>query len=105
MISDTQRRQAAEALLKAGDECKPIPQVSRTWPEMEIADSYAVQQMWADMRVARGARVIGHKIGLTSRAMQQAYPAGRLLHPVDIAAGDVIHADFGPLGSIGVSFS
>ena len=32
--------------------------------------------------------------------------AGGLVHParVDIAAGDVIHADYGPLGAIGVSF-
>ncbi len=28
-------------------------------------------------------------------------PGGRVL---DIAAGDVIHADYGPLGAIGVSF-
>ena len=39
---------------------------------MEIEDSYVVQQLWADKRVQAGARVIGHKIGLTSRAMQQA---------------------------------
>ena len=26
-------------------------------------------------------------------------------HPVDIAAGDVIFADYGPLGSIGVAFT
>jgi 2-oxo-hept-3-ene-1,7-dioate hydratase len=31
--------------------------------------------------------------------------AGSFTRPVNIAAGDVIHADFGPLGSIGVSFS
>jgi 2-oxo-hept-3-ene-1,7-dioate hydratase len=30
--------------------------------------------------------------------------AGSFTRPVNIAAGDVIHADFGPLGAIGVSF-
>jgi len=30
--------------------------------------------------------------------------AGSFTRPVDIAAGDVIQADFGPLGGIGVSF-
>ena len=30
--------------------------------------------------------------------------AGSFTRPVDIAAGDVIHADYGPLGAIGVSF-
>ena len=31
--------------------------------------------------------------------------AGSFTRPVNVAAGDVVHADFGPLGSIGVSFS
>jgi 2-oxo-hept-3-ene-1,7-dioate hydratase len=30
--------------------------------------------------------------------------AGSFTRPVNVAAGDVIHADFGLLGSIGVSF-
>jgi 2-oxo-hept-3-ene-1,7-dioate hydratase len=30
--------------------------------------------------------------------------AGSFNRPVDIAQGDVIHADYGPLGAIGVSF-
>jgi len=95
MLSDQDRRAAAEALLKAGDECRPIPQVSKTWPGMEIADSYVVQQMWADLRVQRGARVIGHKIGLTSRAMQQASKMtepdyGVLLDDMVVEDGDEI---------------
>jgi 2-oxo-hept-3-ene-1,7-dioate hydratase len=31
--------------------------------------------------------------------------AGSFTRPVSVAAGDVIHADYGPLGSIGVSFA
>jgi 2-oxo-hept-3-ene-1,7-dioate hydratase len=30
--------------------------------------------------------------------------SGSFTRPVDIKAGDVIHADYGPLGAIGVSF-
>ena len=47
-----------------------VPPPSRTHPEMTIADAYAIQQVWAAERVAAGARIVGHKIGLTSRAMQ-----------------------------------
>jgi 2-oxo-hept-3-ene-1,7-dioate hydratase len=72
MISQTERQQAADALFAAGNAVKLIPQVSKTWPAMEIEDAYAVQQLWAQRRVDAGARVIGHKIGLTSRAMQMA---------------------------------
>jgi 2-oxo-hept-3-ene-1,7-dioate hydratase len=30
--------------------------------------------------------------------------SGSFTRPVDVKAGDVIHADYGPLGAIGVSF-
>ncbi|WP_411885367.1 2-oxo-hept-4-ene-1,7-dioate hydratase [Polaromonas sp. YR568] len=72
MITETERRQAADALLEAGRTRQPIRQVSQTWPAMDIEDAYAVQKLWADSKVAQGARIVGHKIGLTSRAMQMA---------------------------------
>ncbi len=49
-----------------------VEQFSRRYPAMEIADSYAIQREWVRMQVAEGRRVVGHKIGLTSRAMQMA---------------------------------
>jgi len=39
---------------------------------MTIEDAYNVQARWQQLKLARGERVVGHKIGLTSRAMQQA---------------------------------
>lgn len=72
MINAQQRQDAANALLQAEVSRKPIPQVSKTWPDMEIEDAYAVQQLWADAKVKSGSRIVGHKIGLTSRAMQMA---------------------------------
>jgi 2-oxo-hept-3-ene-1,7-dioate hydratase len=72
MITTDERRKAALALLEAERTCKPIAQVSRTWPAMALEDAYAVQQLWAEERIRRGARAVGHKIGLTSRAMQMA---------------------------------
>ena len=49
----------------------PIRQLSQSHPEMDIRDGYRVQRAWVSLKRARGARVMGHKIGLTSRAMQQ----------------------------------
>jgi len=72
MISDAERQAAAEALDRADRERRVIDQVSQTWPAMELADAYAVQRLWLERRLARGSRVIGRKIGLTSRAMQMA---------------------------------
>jgi len=72
MLTEEQRRRGAEDILRAERERKPIPQLSKTFPGMEIEDAYRVQDLWAEGRIAKGARVIGHKIGLTSRAMQMA---------------------------------
>ena len=47
-----------------------VEQFSRRHPEMTIADSYAIQREWVRLQSEAGRRVIGHKIGLTSRAMQ-----------------------------------
>lgn len=72
MLSEKDRRLCAEQLAKADAERRVIVQPSRSYPEIELEDAYAVQQLWAEMRMAAGARMIGHKIGLTSRAMQMA---------------------------------
>jgi len=41
-------------------------------PEMTMEDAYAVQNAWLNLKIGRGEAVVGHKIGLTSRAMQAA---------------------------------
>jgi len=41
-------------------------------PAMTIDDGYAIQRAWLKKRLAEGRVVRGRKIGLTSRAMQQA---------------------------------
>jgi 2-oxo-hept-3-ene-1,7-dioate hydratase len=47
-----------------------VEQFSRRFPAMTIADSYAIQHEWVRLQLALGRKAIGHKIGLTSRAMQ-----------------------------------
>ena len=43
---------------------------SKLHPEMTVEDGYAVQRAWVKLKLAEGRRIVGHKIGLTSRAMQ-----------------------------------
>jgi 2-oxo-hept-3-ene-1,7-dioate hydratase len=45
---------------------------SKRHPEMTIEDGYAIQREWVRRELADGRRIRGRKIGLTSRAMQQA---------------------------------
>ena len=49
-----------------------IRQFSIEHPGLTIEDAYAIQQAWVDMKIAEGRVLKGHKIGLTSRAMQRA---------------------------------
>jgi 2-oxo-hept-3-ene-1,7-dioate hydratase len=49
-----------------------IPRITARHPEATIEDSYAIQNVWRDTMLASGRRIAGRKIGLTSRAMQQA---------------------------------
>lgn len=48
-----------------------LHQFSLDHPAMDIADAYAVQTAWVGMKVAEGRVPKGHKIGLTSKAMQR----------------------------------
>ncbi len=48
-----------------------IGQFSLEHPTMTLEDGYAVSRAWMKRKIADGRKVIGHKIGLTSRAMQR----------------------------------
>ena len=72
MLSDTERQAAADAILKAEQTREVCVQPSTQWPGMTLEDAYDVQRRWAEARIADGAKIVGRKIGLTSRAMQQA---------------------------------
>ena len=49
-----------------------IRAVSVRHPEATIADAYRIQAAWIERKVAAGRAILGHKIGLTSKAMQAA---------------------------------
>lgn len=50
----------------------PIRMLTLDHPDMTIDDAYAVQRAWTRLQVGRGRVIKGHKIGLTSKAMQNA---------------------------------
>jgi 2-oxo-hept-3-ene-1,7-dioate hydratase len=45
---------------------------SQRFPSMTIDDGYAIQRAWVALEIGDGRTIKGRKIGLTSRAMQQA---------------------------------
>lgn len=63
---------AAADLLAAECTKQQIDLLSQRFPEMGMDDAYAVQNALYQQKLAQGRRVIGWKIGLTSKAMQYA---------------------------------
>lgn len=47
-----------------------VEHFSKRYPGMTVDDGYRVAREWVRLQIAGGRKVIGHKIGLTSRAMQ-----------------------------------
>lgn len=72
MLNKTVIIESAAALNGALHSGEPIGQLSLAYPEMTIEDGYAIQEEWTRLRLAEGRRIVGRKIGLTSRAMQVA---------------------------------
>lgn len=72
MLTEDQIAEAAGRLDEAERTGRPIGQLSLAFPGMTIDDAYRVQSAWVALKVAAGRRIRGHKIGLTSRAMQSA---------------------------------
>ena len=72
MLTDGELKAEAGLLDTAERERRQVRQTTSVYPQMTIDEAYRVQALWLEIRLARGEQVIGHKIGLTSRAMQQA---------------------------------
>jgi 2-oxo-hept-3-ene-1,7-dioate hydratase len=92
MLSDTDRRKAADILVAAEKDRKQAVQLSKTWPGITMEDAYAISPEVAKRKIAAGAKLIGHKVGLTSKAMQRSSQIdepdyGHLLDNMMIADG------------------
>ncbi|MCZ4314818.1 2-oxo-hepta-3-ene-1,7-dioic acid hydratase [Comamonadaceae bacterium G21597-S1] len=70
MLDPETIRQAATQLQAAETNRVQIRQLHLAHPDMDIEDAYAIQRAWVALKLAAGRRVVGHKIGLTSKAMQ-----------------------------------
>jgi 2-keto-4-pentenoate hydratase len=116
MLSDAVRREAADALAAAERDRAPIPPLRETWPDIDVVDAYEIQLLNIRRRLDAGAAVNGHKVGLSSKAMQEmmgvdepdyghlladmevsserAVPAGRYCYPrVEMEVGFILGED------------
>jgi 2-oxo-hept-3-ene-1,7-dioate hydratase len=97
-LSNDDIQACANRLHQAEKTRKQIRQLSQDYPAITIADAYAIQKAWVDIKLAEGRVVKGHKIGLTSKTMQSALnidepDSGVLLDDMFFADGGLVPAD------------
>jgi len=89
----------AQALHQSERSRVQLEHFSKRFPEMTIEDGYAISRAWVQIKLDEGRKIIGHKIGLTSRAMQLASQInepdyGTLLDDMLFQPGDIPTARF-----------
>jgi 2-oxo-hept-3-ene-1,7-dioate hydratase len=94
-LSKDDIRACATRLHQAEKTRTQIRQLSQDFPDITIAHAYAIQKAWVDIKIAEGRLVKGHKIGLTSKAMQSALDinepdSGVLLDDMFFADGGMV---------------
>jgi 2-oxo-hept-3-ene-1,7-dioate hydratase len=100
MLSDADRQKAADTLMNAEKTRVQATQLSVTYPGITFEDAYAISTEVARRKMAAGHKLIGHKVGLTSKAMQASSQIdepdyGYLFDTMMIADGaKVPHANF-----------
>jgi 2-keto-4-pentenoate hydratase len=98
MLSDDVRSTVADALRDAEAGRRPIPPLRETWPEIDVVDAYEIQLLNIRRRLEAGAGVRGHKVGLSSKAMQDMMGVdepdyGHLLTDMEVSSDEPVPAD------------
>ena len=98
MIPGATRVVLAADLAEAERSRQPIAPLTAAHPEIDVVDAYEIQLINIRQRVAEGARVVGHKVGLSSLAMQQMMGVdepdyGHLLNEMQVFEDTPVKAD------------
>ena len=70
MLSVATREELAAELARAERSRTALDPLISAHPEIDVVDAYEIQLINIRQRVAAGARVVGHKVGLSSETMQ-----------------------------------
>ena len=71
MLDAADTADLADRLFEAERRRSPIAPLIETHPGIDAADAYRIQLLNVERRVSHAGVVVGHKVGLSSRAMQQ----------------------------------
>ncbi|WP_417263144.1 2-oxo-hept-4-ene-1,7-dioate hydratase [Celeribacter sp.] len=98
MLAQSDIDAAATALLSAEETREQIGLLSLKHPEITLDDAYAIQSAQMAQKLAQGREIIGWKIGLTSKVMQDALgistpDSGVIYDDMDFTDGCTVPAD------------
>ena len=93
------RAEAAQRLLAAYGTRQAVEPPSGVYPDMTLADAYEIQLLQIRARLAAGAAIQGHKVGLTSVAMQRQLGVDR--PDYGHLLSDMFHAEHEPIAAGG----
>lgn len=97
---ESQWSSAATGLLAAERSRVPMAPLTAQSPGLTLEDAYRIQAAAVARRVAGGARIVGHKVGVTSQAMQEQMgvdepDSGVLLDDMVLPSGsELVRGDF-----------
>lgn len=71
MLDNATREKIVDDFFEVYRSRKPMPLITKTYPGIEVADAYKIQEEFVARKVAAGGKVKGYKVGLTSKPMQE----------------------------------
>lgn len=88
-------KKLADELMQAEKLCQSVSPITERHPELSVVDSYAIQLEVVERKRKEGKKVIGKKVGLTSKAMQQMLGVnepdyGHLLDDMKLESGSTV---------------
>jgi 2-keto-4-pentenoate hydratase len=72
-LNESELSSAAQKLIAASRDMKPIDPFTETYPEITVDEAYRIQLITVEAQLSEGRKVVGKKIGLTSPAMQEMF--------------------------------
>ena len=63
----------ADSLYRSEQSRKPVQPITEAFPPLTLEQAYRVQQINAERRLGMGQKLVGHKIGLTAKVMQELF--------------------------------
>lgn len=98
MIGDALVQRLADELAAAAEQARPVEPLTARVADLDLVGAYAVQRALVQRWTGGGQQVVGHKVGLTSVAMQEQLgvdqpDSGVLLDGMVLSDGAVLDVD------------